>query len=160
QMYREVWRIQRDFLYDPGFHGLDLKEAARKYEPFLAGIASRNDLNYLFEEMLGDLVVSHVTILGGDQPEVTGPRGGLLGCDFKIDNGRYQFARIYRGENWNPELRAPLTQPGVRVQEGEYLLAVDGKELKGSDSVYRLLEGKANKTVVLRVGPKADGTGA
>jgi tricorn protease len=160
QIYREVWRIQRDFLYDPGFHGLDIKKQAARYQRFLPGIASRHDLNNLFEEMLGDLVLGHVYIGGGDIPSVRGPGGGLLGADFKIEDGRYRITRIYRGENWNPELRAPLTQPGARVKEGEFLLAIDGEELKGSDSVYRLLEGKANRSVTLKVGPTADGKGA
>jgi tricorn protease len=160
QVYREVWRIERDFLYDPGFHGLDLKAASKKYERFLPGVASRNDLGYLFEEMLGELSLGHVYIGGGDTPRVSGPGCGLLGCDFKIENGRYRFAKIYRGENWNPALRAPLTQPGARVRESEYLLAIDDEELKGTDNVYRLLENKAGKVITLKVGLKPDGAGA
>jgi tricorn protease len=158
QIYREVFRIQRDFLYDPNYHGLDLEKAAARFERFLPGITSRHDLNNLFEEMLGDLVLGHVYIRGGDIPSVRGPAGGLLGCDFKVEDGRYRIAKIYRGENWNPSLRAPLTQPGARVKEGEFVLAIDGEDLKGEDSVHRLLEGKANKSVTLKVGPKADGT--
>jgi tricorn protease len=164
QIYREVWRIQRDFLYDPGFHGLDIRATEKKYERFLDGIAHRNDLGYLLEECLGELSLGHLrTNVGGGRGragaggEAT-PRGGLLGADYTIDNGRYRFARIYRGENWNPALRAPLTQPGAAVREGEYLLAIDGEDLKGSDSVHRLLENKANKVVTLTVGPSADGT--
>jgi tricorn protease len=160
QIYREVWRIQRDFLYDPGFHGLDLAATEKRYARFLPGVASRHDLAYLFEEMLGELSLGHVYIVGGDSPRVSGPSNGLLGCDFKIENGRYRFTRIYRGENWNPALRAPLTQPGARVRKGEYLLAIDDEELKGSDNVYRFLENKAGKTVTLKVGPKPDGAGA
>ncbi len=164
QIYREVWRIQRDFLYDPGFHGLDIKATERKYERFLSGIAHRNDLGYLLEECLGELSLGHLrTNVGGDRGGAGGeatPRGGLLGADYTVDQGRYRFARIYRGENWNPALRAPLTQPGAAVREGEYLLAIDDEDLKGSDSVYRLLENKANKVVTLKVGPSADGKGA
>jgi tricorn protease len=158
QMYREVWRVQRDFLYDPGFHGLDLKKAESKFERYLPGIATRHDLNHLFEEMLGDLCLGHVYIRGGDIPSVRGATGGLLGADFKITEGRYRVEKIYRGENWNPELRAPLTQPGARVKPGEFILAIDGDELKGEDSIYRLLEGKAGKNVTLKVGPRADGS--
>jgi tricorn protease len=160
QIYNEVWRIQRDFIYDPNFHGLDLKKSQEKFAAWLPGIASRHDLNHLLEEMLGDLCLGHVYIGGGDLPSVRGTSGGLLGCDFKVVDGKYQFARIYRGENWNPELRAPLTQPGTRVKEGEFLLAVDGVDLEGKDSVYRLFEGKANKQVTLKVGSKADGSDA
>ncbi len=160
QMYDEVWRVERDFLYDPGFHGLDLKATAEKYRPYLGGVSSRGDLNYLFGEMLGELSLGHVYVMGGDSPEVPNVRGGLLGADYKVENGRYRFARVYRGENWNPQLKAPLTQPGVSVKEGEYLLAVSGKELRGTDNVYQPFEGTAGKSLVIRVGPNADGTGA
>ena len=116
QMYREVWRLERDFFYDPNHHGLDLQATAKKYEPFLKNVAHRSDLNYLFGEMLGELSVGHLYIGGGDAPEAKRVPGGLLGCDFAIDNGLYTFARVFNGENWNPSLRAPLTQPGVNVQ--------------------------------------------
>jgi tricorn protease len=160
QMYREVWRIERDFLYDPGAHGLDLKAAEKKYQPYLESVASRHDLNYLFAEMLGELSLGHVFVVGGDLPEVRGPRGGLLGADYRVANGRYQFARVYSGENWNPNLRAPLTQPGARVRAGEYLLAVNGQELRPPHNLFRFFEGTAGKSVVLKVGPNADGTKA
>jgi tricorn protease len=160
QMYREVWRIQRDFLYDPGHHGLDLRAAAKKYEPYLEGVASRHDLNYLFQEMLGELSLGHVYVRGGDTGEGKTVKGGLLGADYRVANGRYRFARVYRGENWSPQLRAPLTQPGVNVRAGEYLLAVNGRPLVPPDNLYRRFEGAAGKAVVLRVGPSADGKGA
>jgi tricorn protease len=160
QMYHEVWRIERDFLYDPGHHGLNLAEAEKKYEPYLAGVASRADLNYLFNEMLGHLTIGHLYIAGGDAPQVTPVRGGLLGADYRIENGRYRFARVYHGENWNPQLRAPLTQPGVNVKAGEYLLAIGGKEVHAGDNINRQLEGTAGRAVLLKVGPRPDGTGA
>jgi tricorn protease len=119
-----------------------------------------HDLNYLFAEMLGELSLGHVYIGGGDAPEVKGARGGLLGADYRIENGRYRFARVYRGENWNPQLRAPLTQPGAKVNPDEYLLAVNGREVRAADNVYSFFEGTAGKSVVLRVGPSPDGKGA
>jgi tricorn protease len=160
QMYREVWRIERDFFYDPGFHGLDLKSAEKFYEPYLDGVATRADLNYLFEEMLGNLTVGHMFVEGGTQPEVTKVKVGLLGADYKIENGRYRIVKLYNGENWNPDLQAPLTQPGVNVKEGEYLLAVCGRDLRSSDNVYSFFEETAGKQVVLRVGPNPDGSGS
>jgi tricorn protease len=160
QMYRETWRIERDFFYDPNYHGLDLQATARKYEPYLDSLTHRADLNYLFQEMLGELTIGHLYVQGGDVPNPKRVPGGLLGADYKIENGRYRFSKIYDGENWNPQLRAPLTQPGVNVQEGEYLLAVRGRNLTASDSVYAFFEATANKQVVIRVGPNADGTGA
>jgi len=160
QMYRETWRIERDFFYDPGHHGLDLKATAAKYEPFLKGLAHRADLNYLFQEMLGELSVGHLYVGGGDTPDPKRVQGGLLGADYRIENGRYRFARIFNGENWNPQLRAPLTQPGVNVQEGDYLLAVRGRDVAANDNIYQLFEGTASKQVVIRVGPNADGSGS
>jgi len=160
QMYREVWRLQRDFLYDPNAHGLDLAEAEKRYEPYLDSVAHRSDLNYLFNEMLGNLVLGHTYISGGDLPEVPRVKVGLLGADYEVHEGRYRFARIYRGENWTPHLKAPLTQPGVNVTEGEYLLAVNGRELRATDNLYKAFEGLANKQVRLKVGPNADGTQA
>ncbi|MCI0489701.1 MAG: PDZ domain-containing protein [Blastocatellia bacterium] len=158
QMYNEVWRGERDFFYDPGLHGVPLEEFKKKYEPYLEAVAHRADLNYLFREMLNEITVGHMFIRGGDQPRPPGVAGGLLGCDFKIENGRYRFARVYNGESWNPQLRAPLTQPGVNVKEGEYLIAVNGRDLKGTDNVYAFFESTANKQVVIRVGPNADGS--
>ncbi len=160
QMYHEVWRIERDFFYDPHHHGLDLNEAERVYAPYLDGLASRADVNYLFAEMLSNISVGHMYIAGGTEPEVKAVKVGLLGADYKIENGRYRFARIYSGENWNPQLHAPLTQPGVNVQEGEYLLAVNGRELHGSDNVYSFFLETAGKQVVLKVGPNPDGKDA
>ena len=158
QMYHEVWRGERDFFYDPNYHGLDLQAAEKLYEPYLDAVAHRADLNYLFTEMLNNLTIGHMFIFGGDQPRPNLVPGGLLGCDYKIENGRYRFARIYNGENWNPQLRAPLTQPGVNVKAGEYLLAVNGRELTAADNVYQAFESKADKQVVIKVGPNADGS--
>jgi tricorn protease len=160
QIYRETWRVERDFLYDPKAHGLNLEAARKKFEPYVAGLGSRHDLSLLLEEMLGELCLGHVYVAGGDVPAPPELKTGLLGADYAVENGRYRFARVYRGEAWNPELRAPLLQPGAGVKEGEYLLAVNGKELKAEDNVYRLFEGTANKQTLIRVGPNADGKGA
>ena len=158
QMYEEAWRIQRDFFYDPTLHGLDYEGTKKKYEVYLDGVAHREDLNYLFREMLGNMSVGHHNSGGGDAPQPNQVQTGLLGCDFKVENGRYRFTKIYNGENWNPQLRAPLTQPGVEVKEGEYLLAVNGREVRGTDNVYSFFEGKANKQVVIKIGPNPDGS--
>jgi len=160
QMYREVWRLQRDFLYDPKAHGLDLAATEKTYAPWVDGLASRADLNTLFEEMLGNLTLGHVYVAGGDRPEPPKVKGGLLGADWALENGRYRFRRVYDGENWNPQLKAPLTQPGVNVVAGDYLLAVNGRNLTAKDDVDAFLEGTAGKSVVLRVGPSPDGKGA
>lgn len=160
QMYNEVWRNERDFFYDKNLHGLNLEEMKKRYAPYVEAVAHRSDLTYIFTEMLNQLTVGHMFIGGGDQQRPNFVPGGLLGADYKIENGRYRFAKVYNGENWNPQLRAPLTQPGVNVREGEYLLAVGGRELRSTDSVYSLFESKAGKQVVIKVGPNADGTGS
>ncbi|BDC51168.1 tricorn protease [Bryobacterales bacterium F-183] len=161
QMFKEVWRIERDFFYDPKYHGLDLQAAAEKYGLYLSSVASRNDLNYLFREMLGELSVGHLFVSGGDnpnQPKRIG--GGLLGADYAVENGRYKFARVYEGDNWTANTRAPLTQPGVGVKAGEYLLKVNGVDLRDSDNIYARFESTAGKAVLLTVGPNADGSGS
>jgi len=160
QMYREAWRIERDWFYDRNIHGLDLKAAEKKYEPYLNGIVSRNDLTYLFQEMLGNMVVSHMGTGGGDTPEVKHVQTGLLGCDYDVADGRYRFARVYSGENWNPQLLAPLTQPGVNVKTGEYLLEVNGRDVRPPANVYSFFEALAGKSVLLKVGTDASGAGA
>jgi tricorn protease len=160
QMYREAWRVERDWFYDRNLHGLDLKAAEKKYEPYLRNVASRDDLTYLFQEMLGNITVSHMGTGGGDTPEVKRVQTGLLGADYEVAGGRYRFSKVYSGENWNPQLRAPLTQPGVNVKAGEYLLAVNGREVRPPENVYSFFEGLAEKSVLLRVGADANGAGA
>jgi tricorn protease len=160
QMYREVWRIERDFLYDPKLQGLDLLKAEKLYAPFVAGLGGRGDLNALFEEMTGQIGIGHMFIRGGMFPDQTNAPVGLLGADFEAVDGRWRIARILKGENWNPQLVSPLTQPGVTVNEGEFLLAVNGRDVRADSEVYRAFEGLAGKQTVLTVGPKADGTGS
>ena len=157
QMYHEVWRIQRDFLYDPNHHGLDLAAAEKTYAPYLKGLGGRADLNYLFEEMLGEVSIGHMFVGGGDLPPAKRVKGGLLGADYTIENGRYRFARIYSGENWNPELRAPLTQPGAEVKPGEYLLEINGAAVRPPADVHSFLENTAGKQVKIKVGMNPDG---
>lgn len=160
QMFHEVWRIQRDFFYDPNFHGLNLEATEKSYLPYLASVASRADLNYLFQEMLGNMTVGHHNSGGGDIAQAAKYSGGLLGADYTIDNGRYRFARIYNGENWNPDTLAPLTQPGVNVNQGDYLLAVNGRELRATDNIYAFFQETAGKQIVIKVGANADGSNA
>lgn len=160
QMFFEVWRNMRDFLYDANTHGLDIAKVIQRYEPYLENMASRQDYNYVMQDMLNEVSVGHTFSGGGEVPQGKFVPGGLLGADYKIENGRYRFARVFNGENWNPGLRAPLTQPGATVKVGEYLLSVDGKELTDDKNVYEMFEGKANKQVRIKVGPNPDGTGA
>jgi tricorn protease len=160
QIYHEAWRVERDFLYDPNHHGLDLAKIEKKYQPYIENLGSRDELNYLFEDALGEITLGHVFVSGGYRPEVKKIKTGLLGADYKLENGRYRIARVYDGENWNPDLQAPLTQPGVNVKAGDYILAVNGREVRASDEIFSFFEETAGKQVVLKVGPNPDGKDA
>ncbi len=160
QMYRDAWRIQREMFYDKGLHGANAADMEGKYRRYLGRVSSRSELTYLMEEMMGQLTVGHLNVFGGERPEVKRVGTGLLGADYVVKNNRYQFSRIFNGENWNPGMSAPLTQPGVNVAVGDFLLAVDGVDLTAAESVYKPFEGKVGKQVKLRVGPNADGAGA
>ena len=137
-----------------------MSAAEKKYAPYLKNLGGRADLNYLFDEMLGEITIGHMFISGGDVPRPPQVKGGLLGADYKIENGRYRFARIFNGENWNPDLRAPLTQPGVEVKVGEYLLEVNGVDVKPPADVNMFFENTADEQVRIKVGPNADGKDA
>jgi tricorn protease len=160
QMFREAWRLNRDYFYDPGMHGVDWEANYRKWEGYLPDLAHRSDLNYLLSEMLGELTVGHSYVRGGAFPEVDRVPGGLLGADFQVENGRYRLAKIYSGLNWNPDLRAPLTEPGVEVSEGDYILAVDGREVRGEDNIFAFFENTSGKQVVLTVNAEPGLSGA
>ncbi len=160
QIYRETWRIERDFFYDPGFHGLDIAATEKKYAPWVENLSGRSDLTYLMEEMLGEMTVGHMFVWSPPGEDEDYVKSGLLGADYKVENDRYRFTRVYNGENWNPELRAPLTQPGVNVTAGEYLLAVNGRELHATDNLYSFFQATAGKAVTIKVGPSADGKGS
>ncbi|HWF02794.1 MAG TPA: PDZ domain-containing protein [Candidatus Angelobacter sp.] len=158
--YNEVWRIERDFFYDPSLHGLDWPAMKKRYEPYLENVGSRIDFSYLLSDMLGEITVGHMYIRTPADPPSEQGKVGLLGADYHIENGHYRLTKIYQGENWNPQLRAPLTQPGVNIQQGDYLFAVNGKDLNPTDEVFELFAGTADKATVLKVGPTPDGKGA
>ncbi|MGB6773360.1 MAG: PDZ domain-containing protein [Terriglobales bacterium] len=160
QMFHEIWQIERSFFYDPHYHGVDPVAGEAKYRPYLDEVGSRSDLNYLFQEMLGDFSIGHLRGSGGTIPRPNQVRGGLLGADYQIVNGRYRIERIYTGERWNPKAHAPLAEPGVKVAEGNFILAIGGKDLSRSDDIQRLLEGTAGTQVVLKIAADASGKDA
>jgi tricorn protease len=161
QIFNEAWRINRDYFYDPHMHGADWKAVKKKYAEFLPHLATRGDLDRVIRWMLSELAVGHSNTGPGERlyDRKTVP-GGLLGADYEIANGRYRFKKVYGGLNWTPQLRSPLTVPGVDVQPGEYLLAVRGIDLKPPTELYSLFENTANKSIEITVGPNADGTGS
>lgn len=159
QIFNEAWRINRDYFYDPGMHGADWNKMRAKYAQFLPDLSSRADLNRLIQWMCSELAVGHHRGGGGDNfiDAKTVP-GGLLGADYDIANGHYRFRKIYGGLNWNPTLRAPLTEPGLNVKAGEYLLAVGGRPLLPPTNLFSAFENTANKAIDITVGPNADGS--
>ncbi|MBC7364054.1 MAG: PD40 domain-containing protein [Candidatus Aminicenantes bacterium] len=161
QIFNEAWRINRDFFYDPNMHGCDWSAMKKKYEKFLPELSCRDDLNRLITWMCSELAVGHHRGGGGDTPyERKTIQVGLLGADYEIVNGRYRFKKIYGGLNWNPELRSPLTEPGVNIKAGEYLLAVEGQPVIPPDNLFKYFENKVGKIVEITVGPTPDGKGA
>jgi tricorn protease len=161
QIFDEAWRINRDYFYDPGMHGADWVAVKKKYAVFLPELATRGDLDRVLRWMLSELAVGHSTVVPGERLyEKRKVPGGLLGADYEVADGRYRFKRVYGGLNWCPELRAPLTVPGVNVQPGEYLLAVRGVELRPPTEVYSQFENTAAKSIEITVGPKPDGSGS
>jgi tricorn protease len=151
QIFYEGWRNQRDYLYVPNMHGADWPRMKENYGAMLPYVNHRADLNYLLDTMGSEIAIGHSYVRGGDMPAVPQDRGGLLGADFTVENGRYKVARIYDTESWNPELRAPLAGPGIDVKAGDYIVAINGEELRAPDNIYRLLDGTADKQTVLTV---------
>lgn len=162
EIFDEAWRVSRDYFYDPNMHGVDWAVIKKKYAAFLPDLACRDDLNQLLQWMGSELSIGHNFILdGGDHPfAVKMVSGGLLGADYEIANGRYRLKKIYGGLNWNPNLRSPLTEPGVNAQVGDYILAVNGKEVTASDNLYQFFENTAGKIVELTIGPNPEMNGA
>ncbi len=161
QIFNEAWRINRDYFYATNFHGADWPAMKAKYEPLLDHLSCRSDLNRVIQWMCSELAVGHHRVGGGDVPgQPTRVPGGLLGADFAVENGRYRFKKVFGGLNWNPELRSPLTEPGVEVKAGEYLLAVEGRDLKPPANLYAPFENTSGKIVEIMVGPSPDGKGA
>jgi len=161
QIYSETWRIQREYFYDAKMHGADWPAIYEKYKPLLAFVGHRADLGYLIAMIGGELTVGHSYLTApGDVPSEDPVAVGLLGADYSIENGRYRIKRIYTGENWNPDLRAPLSAPGIQVAEGDYLLEVNGRPLTSPTNIYSLFEGTANRQTLIRINktPAAEGS--
>lgn len=152
-IFEEAWRVNRDYFYDPGMHGADWKAMKTKYRVFLPDVSCRSDLYRVMEWMFSELAVGHHRF-GSRGDRMRNPekvKGGLLGADYEVAGNRYRFKKIYGGLNWNPEMRSPLTEPGVDVNAGDYLLAVNGKEVTARDNLYSFFENTAGKIVTLTV---------
>src|SRR6266851_1162379 len=161
EIFEDAWRINRAYFYDPQMHGVDWKAMREKYAQFLPHATVRSDVTRIIQWMCSELSVGHHRGGGGDTlAEVKTVPGGLLGADYTIENGRYRFAKVYGGLNWTPELRSPLTEPGVNVKAGEYLLAVGGRDAKPPANLYSFFENTSGKLIEITVGPSPDGKGS
>lgn len=160
QMLRDGWRFMRDFLYVDNTHGAPWNDVWQWYSAWLPDVEHRSDFNQLLDMVSGEISVGHSYVRGGDYPELTNPRTGLLGADLEEANGAYRITRIYTGESWNPGLVGPLGQPGLDVKAGDYLVAIDGRAVAPPTNPFQLLEGTAGRTVTVRVNdrPGLDGS--
>ena len=160
QIFDEAWRMEKEYFYDPDLHGLDWQAIYDQYRPLVEFAGRREDLTALIVQMIAELQVGHNRSGGGDRHREAATETGLLGANLRIEGDRYQLTRIYSGESWNPFLRAPLATPGNAAREGDYLLAVNGRELTAADNLFEYLQGTVGQQVTLRVAARADGRDA
>ncbi|MEM1180218.1 MAG: PDZ domain-containing protein [Acidobacteriota bacterium] len=161
QMFEDSWRISRDFFYDENMHGMDWEAIGERYRQLVPHVAHRSDLDWILGEMVGELGAGHTYVQAGETERSARFEGGKLGAELAADDsGFYRFETIFDGENWHRDYRNPLTVPGFEVKEGEFLLAIDGEKLTTADNPYRLLEGKAEEQVTLRVNGSPSDEGA
>lgn len=160
QMFEEAWRYERDYFYDPNMHGRNWIEVYEKYSPLVPFVRHRADLTYILDQVNGELSVGHSFVFGGDFPEVDRSSAGLLGADLVAENKHWKISRIYTTESWNPELSSPLDRPGIKIQEGYYLVGINGKEITDQDDPYQFLDGTMDVQTTLHINKTPDFVGA
>lgn len=160
QIYFDAWRIMRDWFYDPGMHQVDWEAMRDRYAVLLPHVAHRSDLDFILGELIGELNAGHTYVFSGEVPEVERTPGGLLGCEFEAVGKYYRISKIFKGENWHDWGRSPLTEPGLNVDEGSYLIAIDGVEITTAENPYMHLENKVDVQVVLSVNEEPSPKGA
>jgi tricorn protease len=154
QIFNDAWRFDRDFFYDPNLHGVNWNEMRVRYGALLDGCVTRHDVNFVLGELIAELNSSH-TYRGGGDLEKGEKRGvGLLGVDYALENGAYRIRKIYDGAPWDAEVRSPLLEPGLKVKEGDYLLAVNGVKVDTTQDPWAAFDGLAGKDVMLTVNDK------
>jgi tricorn protease len=151
QIFKEGWRFMRDFLYVNNVHGAPWDDVYKWYSPWINDVKHRTDLNYVVDIMSGEVAIGHSYVSGGDMPNINKVPVGLLGADLEKNNGFYRFAKIYNGERWNPTVAAPLGLPGVDVNTGDYLIAINGVSLTSEMNPYQLLEQTAGREIYIKV---------
>jgi tricorn protease len=151
QIFEEAWRYEKDYFYDPALHGRNWDEVYAKYSPLIPFVRHRADLNYVLDQMNGELSVGHSFVGGGDYPDTDKPSCGLLGADLVAENNYWKITRIYTAESWNPDLSGPLDRPGIKIMEGNYLVGINGRELTSADDPYQYLEGTLDVQTTLHI---------
>ena len=162
QIFDESWRQMRDFLYDPNMHGVDWAAEKMKFAPLVKHVNHRNDLTYIMGEMVGNLNIGHAYVGGGERPQPKRIQTGLLGAQLERDakSRAYKITKILKGQNWTTNVHSPLTEIGVNVKEGEYILSVDGTPVSKIDNIYQALVNKVDKQVTLKINSKPSETGS
>jgi tricorn protease len=162
QQFTDAWRIMRDWFYDPNLHGADWPALRAKYGALVPHVAHREDLNFILTELGSELMAGHIYVeRGSDTPRVARKDSGLLGAEIVADaSGYFRVAHIFPGENWHESVRSPLTEPGVRAQAGDFIIAVDGRSTRNVKNFYELLEGKGDRVVTLTLNNRAEAAGA
>ncbi len=156
QIFEEAWRYEKDYFYDPDLHGRDWQQVYERYAPLVPFIRHRSDLSYILDQVNGELSVGHSFVFGGDFPKVESAAVGLLGADLVEKSNRWQIQRIYTTESWNPRLSSPLDRPGLKVQEGHYLVGINGKELTSATDPYELLDGTRGQQTTIHLNDKPE----
>jgi tricorn protease len=162
EIFNEVWRQERDYFFEASMNGMDWQKIHDQYAQLLPYVADRYSLTYIMAGMIGELSNSHTYVGGGDFPEPHGVNVGLLGADYEVDSasGMYRIKKIFPGENWDANTRSPLTEPGVNVKQGDYLVAINGRSLRAPQTPDELLVNTANEVVTLSVNSKPSPEGA
>jgi tricorn protease len=160
QIFKEGWRYMRDFLYVDNVHGAPWDDIYEWYSPWIDHVRHRTDLNYVVDIMSGEVAIGHSYVSGGDFPDLDNVPVGLLGCDFEVSKNNYKISKIYNGERWNPNIDAPLAKPGIEVNVGDYLLAINGVALNADVNPYKLLEQTAGREISITVNSKPSTDGA
>lgn len=160
QVFNEVWHMQKEYFYVENMHGIDWEQTRKQYEPMLEFVKHRADLTYLLNEMMGEMVVGHNYIYPGTQPQAPSVSVGMLGADYTLNGEHYRIEKIFSTHNWNPNLKSPLTMPGLKIKEGDYILEINGQTLDKDTNIYSLFDFTVGKQTSLTINDKPSLKGA
>lgn len=160
QIFEDTWKMEKDYFYAENMHNIDWEAVRTRYTALLPHVITREDLNRVLVNMIAELQVGHNRVGGGDVHRESSVSVGLLGANLRVENGHYRITKIFTGESWNPHLKAPLSMPGIKVKEGDYILAINGRTLNPEANIYAQLVGTAGQQVTLSVNSSPQQKGA